>query len=165
MKLIHAQLLQVAFVAVVALSVNAPSWAAAPNVVGTWKLVSSVTEELATGKKAPLLGEHPKGYLIYTPQGRMMGLVVHETRSPPKVDEDRINLHKYMVSYSGRYTIEGDKVVHHVDISWDEALTGTDLVRFFKLEGDRLTITTAPAKNVITGPETSAGVLVWEREH
>ena len=98
MKLIHAQLLQVACVAVVALSVNAPSWAAAPNVVGTWKLVSSVTEELATGKRAPLLGEHPKGYLIYTPQGRMMVLIVHETRSPPKVDEDRINLHKYMVS-------------------------------------------------------------------
>ena len=37
-------LLQIACVAVVALSVNAPSWAAAPNVVGTWKLVSSVTD-------------------------------------------------------------------------------------------------------------------------
>jgi hypothetical protein len=165
MKLIHRQLLQVAGVAVVVLGVNAPSWGAEPSVVGNWKLVSYVSEELATGKKTAPLGEHPKGYLIYTPQGRMMALIAHETRSPPKVDEDRINLHKYMVSYSGRYTIEGDKVVHHVDISWDEALTGTDLVRFFKLEGDRLTITTAPAKNVITGPETSAGVLVWEREH
>ena len=56
-------------------------------------------------------------------------------------------------------------MVHHVDISGSETLTGTDLVRFFTLEGDRLTITTAPAKDVITGPETSAGVLVWEREH
>ena len=91
-------------------------------------------------------------------------MVVHETRSPPKVDEDRIDLHKDMVSYWGRYTVEGDKVVHHVDVSWDEALTGTDLVRFFKREGDRLTITTAPSKNLITGVE-STRVLVFEREH
>src|SRR5215469_10683114 len=87
MKLIRPQLLQVACVAVVALGVNAPSWGAEPNVVGNWKLVSFATEELTTGKKTPLLGEHPMGYLIYTPQGRMMGLIVHETRSPPKVDE------------------------------------------------------------------------------
>src|SRR5215475_5135334 len=164
MKLIRPQLLQVACVAVVALCANAPSWGAEPNIVGNWKLVSLVTEELATGKKRAQLGEHPKGYLIYTPQGRMMALLVHETRSPPKVDEDRINLHKYMVSYSGRYTVEGDKVVHHVDVSWNEALTGTDLVRFFKREGDRLTITTAPSKNLITGVE-STRVLVFEREH
>jgi len=141
MKLISPQLLQVAGVAVVVLCANAASWGAEPNIVGSWKLVSYVSEELATGKTTAPLGEHPKGYLIYTPQGRMMGLLVHEKRSPPKVDEDRINLHKYMVSYSGRYTVEGDKVVHHVDVSWNEALSGSDQVRLFKLEGDRLTIT------------------------
>jgi len=139
------------------------SMAAEPNVVGNWKLVSFVTEEIATGKRTNLLGEHPKGYLIYTPQGRMVALLVHETRSVPKVDEDRINLHKYMYAYSGRYTIDGEKVVHHVDISWNEAWTGTNQVRFIKLEGDQLTIKSAPAKNAITGIE-STGVLVWERE-
>ena len=164
MKLARSQLLQVAGVAVVALCVNAPSWGAEPNVVGNWKLVSFVTEELATGKKTPLLGEHPKGYLIYTPQGRMVALGVHETRNPPKVDEDRINLHKYMFAYSGRYTVDGDKVVHHVDVSWSEDFTGVDLIRFFKLEGDRLTITTAPSKSAIIGVEATS-VLVWEREH
>jgi hypothetical protein len=46
-----------------------------------------------------------------------------------------------MVAYSGRYTIEGDKVVHHVDISWNESWTGTDQVRFLNLEGDKLTVT------------------------
>ena len=164
MKLIHAQLLQVACVAVVAFGVNARSWGAEPNVVGNWRIVSFLTEELATGKKTALLGERPKGYLIYTPQGRMMGLLVHETRSPPKGDEDRINLHKYMYAYSGRYTVEGDKVVHHVDVSWNEAWTGTDQVRFVKVEGDRLTITSAPQKSAITGAEVSS-VVVFEREH
>ena len=164
MKLIRPQLLRVAGVAVLALCANAPSWGAEPNIVGNWKVVSYVTEELTTGKKMPLLGEHPKGYLIYTPQGRMIGLMVHETRSPPKGDEDRINLHKYMVSYSGRYAVEGNKVVHHVDVSWNEAFTGTDLVRFFKLEGDRLTLTTAPFKSAVMGVEVIS-VVVLEREH
>jgi hypothetical protein len=165
-KFIRPQLLQVACVAVVAFGINAPSWGAEPNVVGTWKLVSFVTQELRTGKKTSLWGEHPKGYLIYTPEGRMMALIVHEIRSPPKVDEDRINLHKNMAAYSGRYTVEGDKVVHHVDASWNEAFTGTDQVRFVKIEGDRLTITTAPSKTtpLMPGVETTS-VLVWEREH
>jgi hypothetical protein len=163
MKLIRRQLLQVAGAAVAALGVNSSSGAES-TVVGNWKLVSFVSEELATGKKIALLGEHPKGYLIYTPQGRMMAIIVHETRSPPKVDEDRINLHKYMYAYSGRYAVEGEKVVHHVDISWNESWTGTDQVRFFKLEGDSLTITTAPQKNAISGIEYIA-ILVWEREH
>src|SRR5215470_1378894 len=164
MKLIRPQLLHVAGVAVLALCANAPSWGAEPNVVSNWKLVSYVSDELATGKKTAPLGEHPKGYLIYTPQGRMMALILHETRSPPKVDEDRINLHKYMAAYSDRYTVEGNKVVHHVDVSWNEDFTGLHLVRFVKVEADRLTITTAPGKNAITGTETT-GVLVWELEH
>jgi hypothetical protein len=164
MRFIRPQLLQVACVAVVALCANVPSWGAEPNIVGNWKLVSLVSEELATGKKTAPLGEHPKGYLIYTPQRRMMALIVHETRSPPKVDEDRINLHKYMISQSGRYTVEGDKVVHHVDVSWDENGTGVDLVRLFKLEGDRLTLTTAPSKSSVMGVQVTS-VLVWEREH
>jgi len=60
-----------------------------------------------------------------------------------------------MGAYSGRYTVEGDKVVHRVDVSWNEAWTGTDQVRFVKVEGDRLTITTAPGKNPITGAQTT----------
>jgi hypothetical protein len=132
------------------------------TIVGTWKQVSYFTEELATGKRTALLGEHPKGYLIYTPEGRMIMLAVHETRSPAKTDGDRIDLHKNMFAYSGRYTIEGNKIIHHVDISSNEIWTG-DLVRYFNLDGDVLTIKTAPSKNVITGKE-SVSTLVWQRE-
>ena len=131
------------------------------KIVGNWRLVSLFTKEIATGKTTSPLGEHPKGYLIYTPEGRMVALLVHEKRSPPQADEDRITLHKYMVAYSGRYSVGGDKVVHDVDISLNESWTGTDQVRFFELEGDKLTIT-APV-DAINGLE-STSVLIWERE-
>ena len=67
-----------------------------------------------------------------------------------------------MIAYAGTYTVESGKVVHHVDISWNERFTGTDLVRFYKLAGDTLTITTAPSKSVIDGKE-SRTVLVWKK--
>ena len=47
--------------------------------------------------------------------------------------------------------MENEKVVHPVDISWNEAWTGTDQVRFFKLDGNILTITAAPNKSPIDG--------------
>src|SRR5215467_15867548 len=76
MKLIHAQLLQIACVAVVALSVNAPSWGAEPNVVGTWKVVSFVAEELATGKKTAIGAGLAFASLFPEPNGgnRVLGI-------------------------------------------------------------------------------------------
>jgi hypothetical protein len=67
-----------------------------------------------------------------------------------------------MVSYTGRYTIAGDKVTHHVDVAWNEAWIGTDLVRSFKITGDRLIITTAPTKYGIDGVE-QVSTLTLER--
>jgi hypothetical protein len=115
------------------------------DLVGTWKFVSYLLTD-AQGKNVNVMGEHPDGYLIYTPEGRMMVIVVAENRKPPATDADRIALHKFMVAYSGRYTVDGGKVIHHVDVSWNQAWTGTDLVRFFKREADKLVITTSPTQ-------------------
>ena len=57
--------------------------------------------------------------------------------------------------------MQPDKVIHHVDISWNEAWTGTDQVRPYKLEGNILTITTFN-KSPVDGREGST-VLVWEK--
>lgn len=116
------------------------------GLVGTWKFLSYLRTDPQTGKNIEIMGASPKGHLIYTPQGRMMVIVVAADREPIKSDEDRIALHKRMVAYTGLYSVEGNQVVHHVDASWDPAWIGTDLVRRFKIDGDRLTITTAPTK-------------------
>jgi len=58
-----------------------------------------------------------------------------------------------MLAYAGTYTLYDDRVVHHIDASWNQAWTGTDQVRFYKLQEDVLTITSAPAKDPGTGEE------------
>jgi hypothetical protein len=134
-------------------------------VLGTWKLKSFVRELTATGERIHQFGEHPSGYLSYSADGRMYTIITSDNRIRPRdenpADEERVKLHRTMIAYAGTYTLENDKVTHHVDVSWNEVRTGGDEVRFYKLEGNILTITTAPNKN-LDGRE-GRGVVVWEK--
>ncbi len=85
-----------------------------------------------------------------------------KSRSPTATDEERAKLHQAMFAYAGSYALDGDKVIHHVDVAWNESWTGTDLVRFYKLEDDILTITTAPNKSPLDGRE-GRSILTWEK--
>ena len=58
-----------------------------------------------------------------------------------------------MLAYAGTYTLDDEKVVHHVDASWNQAWTGTDLVRPYRLDGDLLTISGASSKDPVTGED------------
>ena len=77
-------------------------------------------------------------------------------------DEERVKLFSTMISYAGTYTFDAEKVVHHVDISWNQNWTGTNQVRFCKIDGDTLTITSAPSRNFTDGRE-GRSILVWEK--
>jgi hypothetical protein len=152
---------------VMALVMNASVSLAGDNLLlGTWKLKSFVRQDVATGERGPALDEHPEGYLGYGPDGRMYALFVAGGRLVPAGDQptdaERAQLHKSMLAYAGTYTIAGDKVVHHIDIAWNNARLGSDQVRFFKLDGDRLTLTTERNKSPIDGRE-GFGVLEFER--
>ncbi len=71
----------------------------------------------------------------------------------PPSDEEKIALFDTMFAYSGSYTVESDRVVHHIDMSWNEAWSGTEQVRFCKVDGHTLTYTSVPAKNPFDGRE------------
>jgi Lipocalin-like domain len=135
------------------------------SLVGTWKLMSFARQDVATGESRPALGEHPEGYLGYASDGRMYALFVAGGRVVPgdqPTDGELVQLHKSMLAYAGTYAIAGDKVVHHIDIAWNNARLGTDQVRFFKLDGDKLTLTTERNKSPIDGSE-GFGMLKFER--
>ena len=134
--------------------------------IGTWKLKSYVREVAATGERYNERGEHPNGYLSYAADGRMYAIITWDSRAAPgdvvPTNEERVRLFSTMISYAGTYTFDEEKVVHHVDISWNQNWTGTDQVRFYKLDGNTLTITSALARNFTDGRE-GRSILVWER--
>jgi hypothetical protein len=148
------------------LDVPKTALAAENPILGTWKLQSLVYEATATGQRSSPFGDHPDGYLSYSPDGRMYAIGVAEDRLKPldlvPTDEEKVKLQGSMFAYAGTYMADGEKVVHHVDISWNQSWTGTSLVRFYKLDSNTLTITTAPARSALDGEEGQF-ILVWEK--
>ncbi|HLM82321.1 MAG TPA: lipocalin-like domain-containing protein [Terriglobales bacterium] len=137
-------------------------------ILGTWKLVSYVREELPSGAKSDVMGAHPSGYINYGPDGRMIVIIVGSDRKKPAgavaTPDEAEALIRSMLAYAGTYTIDSQAktVTHHIDISWDQSRTGTDHVRSYKLEGNHLTLTTEPSTDPATGKKT-VRTLLWER--
>jgi hypothetical protein len=131
--------------------------------VGNWKLISY---KLIVGNDEPrdFLGQQPKGYLILTPEGRMMALLTSDTRKFGPSDAERAELEKSMIAYSGKYRIEGGDFITTVDTSWNEAWNGTEQRRHYSVEGDKLMIEAAPQPSTVFLGKTSYGKLVWERD-
>jgi hypothetical protein len=96
----------------------------------------------------------------------MYAIFIRQDRIFPRdvvpTEEEGVQLLGSMVAYAGTYTLGDKKVVHHIDISWNQGWTGTDQVRFFELDGERLTITTAPYRSYLDGRE-GRSILVWDK--
>jgi hypothetical protein len=146
----------------------APQLSAANHnrLVGVWKLLSLQIEYQDGSPTRATYGEHPTGYLIFTSEGRMMAVIEAEGRKAPSTDEDRASLLNSMFAYSGSYHIEGDKWITRVDVAWTPAWDGTDQVRTFKLDGDRLSVKSmwqqSPTANS-PGSPMARGILMFER--
>lgn len=136
-----------------------------PSLFGSWKLVSLVYEFQDGRPSVPLLGEHPIGYLMLAPSGRMAAVLEGEGRKPAKTDEERSALLKTLISYSGKYRIEGDKWITKVDASWNGAWNGTEQVRNYQLDGDKLFVTSMWQPNsTMAGNPVAHAIMEWARE-
>jgi Lipocalin-like domain len=136
------------------------------DLLGTWKLIAVVNADAATGAKSDLFGSNPVGYINYAPDGRMMVIQVRNDRKKPAgptaSTEESAALFKGLLGYAGTYTINGDEITHHVDISWNESWTGTDQTRRFKIEGDRLSLSMGPSPNPVDG-RMGVRTVVWQK--
>lgn len=131
--------------------------------VGIWKLVSWETEFQGSSERVSSYGQNPKGYLILTREGRMMAMLEGEGRKAAQTDEERSNLLRTMVAYTGKYKLKGNTWTTKVDAAWNPAWIGTEQERTFKLEGDKLYITSMWQSNVNLSGKMARGILVWER--
>jgi len=137
------------------------------KLVGTWKLVSA-SSTTSTGERieAPY-GPDPAGFLTYGGDGRMTSLISYGGRKPLSFgggtrspQEEQAEAFNTFLAYAGRYTLEGDKVIHHVEISSIENYVKRDLARSIKFEGDRITLTTPPMS--VNG-KIQTIELIWQR--
>jgi hypothetical protein len=149
------------------LLLSAPLHAASDKdkIVGTWKLVAVEYEDAQTKERTPVLGEHPRGYQIATPEGRWIALVTADGRPVPKTDEERAKALRSMIGYSGRYRVEANKVITKVEVAWNEAWVGGEQVRFLRFEGDDLLhIESPPMPHPNVNDRTVRVIVTWKRD-
>jgi hypothetical protein len=133
------------------------------QVIGTWQLDSVVYEDPATGERTHPLGEHPTGLQIATPQGEWLALVTAEGRPVPSNDAERAAALRSMISYTGKWHLDGDHVVTHVAAAWNQAWVDTDQVRFWKREGDLLLLSSPPQPHPNLLGKMVKIIVIWKK--
>ena len=134
------------------------------TVVGTWRVTSCSVLTLDTNEVSRPYGDNPIGYLQYSPGGHMVAFVQTgdpKRTTPPFSDSDRAELHKGIIAYAGTYSVDGNKVTHHVVASCRPDWIGSDEVRYIELNGKNLIIKTPPETDP-TGKQVVA-TLTFER--
>ncbi|RAM49106.1 MAG: hypothetical protein C6Y22_24205 [Hapalosiphonaceae cyanobacterium JJU2] len=139
------------------------------NFIGVWKLSSWKTES-SDGNMIYPYGKNPIGYLTYTQDGYVSVNIMKNNCLPLEISsEELVKIRKILlnpwllfrngrksikaitryfqasinyISYSGKYEIRGDKVIHHVEVSLIPDWIGTDLERTFEITSHKLLLTT-----------------------
>jgi hypothetical protein len=137
------------------------------KLTGTWKLVSATSKTPSGENSDPPYGPSPSGILTYTGDGRVSALVSYAGRKPlsfgaetPALQAEQAEAFKTFLAYGGRYTLNGDKVNHHIEISSIQNFVGKDLVRTVKFQGDQIVLTTPPTP--VNG-KIQIIELIWKR--
>lgn len=135
----------------------------AKDLVGTWQLVSNVITR--DGKKTDQFGPNPHGVLFFTANGRYVLSIVRDDL-PKFSGGGRMNgtaaenqaIVQGSISHFGTYSVDGGKIVFHVEHATFPNWDGGTQARPFKLSGDDLSFFVAAAS---AGGGSSE--VVWKR--
>jgi hypothetical protein len=135
--------------------------------IGTWRLSAYKAE--VDGKTGFPLGAHATGQLVYDANGYMAAQIAGEHRTRLSTEDYRKlamtetdAAFKSYVAYFGTYEVDAvnKKVIHHVQACLLPNWAGTDLIRCYEFEANRLILRTEP---VSRGGHQIVLTLVWER--
>jgi hypothetical protein len=139
---------------------------AADALVGAWRLVSW-ENRAADGQVTYPMGPDALGSLLYTADGRFSVTISRVGRAPFAAGdllgggtEEKARAVEGFVAYAGRYSFQGDRVIHHVELSLFPNWVGSDQERWVELAGDRLTLSASP---LLLAGKWQVPRLVWER--
>ena len=133
--------------------------------VGSWKLISTHGLNQYDGGKAV-------GMITYDNSGHMSVHIARTDRPPlatPRsktTDQERAAAFDTYIAYYGTYTFEPENgiVIHHLEGSLSPGQIGQDNIRYFELQGNRLTLSIAnDGKGGRFARKDAVNHLIWER--
>jgi len=132
------------------------------TLVGTWKLLSAASQTSSGERNEAPYGPNPSGFLTYTADGRVTALISYGGRKLLQARaamEEQAEAFKTFLAYAGRYTLSGDQITHHIEVSSIQNYVGKDLVRTIRFADDRIILVTPPT--LVNGKVQSVE-LVWQ---
>jgi hypothetical protein len=159
-------------------------------IIGTWTLTSYARIDLSTKAATRDYGEHPSGYVKYAANGTMVLVVTRASASqgdagtleeqsgessstPSEIPQKFFSMDEFSVppdsksvpavrTYLATYRVDGNHLIYHIDSAWTPTWIGTTQVRYFAIEGNKLTLTSEPRKS-INGDAEIISVATFER--
>jgi hypothetical protein len=134
--------------------------------LGTWRLVA-MERRARDGEISYPFGPAPVGHLTYSADGHMSAIITPAGRPAPSSgnlreasEAEKLAIFEGCTAYAGACEFLGDRVVHHVEVSLNPSLVGTDQVRLVELDGDRLVL--IPPARTVNGEAVTTRVS-WVR--
>jgi hypothetical protein len=136
------------------------------QLVGSYRLLS-FEHYSDDGEIGRPFGEHPRGFILYTPQHYMSAILMRADR--PNFDAgdilggndgEKAAAFASSSAYAGRWEIVGTQIIHHLEATTYPNWTDTDQPRDFELTDTHFTL--FPPKMIMEG-KVRHGRVHWER--
>jgi len=115
--------------------------------IGAWALLEWQVESAGSGRITWPFGRDADGLLVYAESGWMSATLSQRARSAMpfasmrQADEARrARIATEYLAYTGRWSVEGETVVHSVTLSLNPGLIGTEQRRHAEVAGAELTL-------------------------
>ena len=131
------------------------------SLVGTWKVLSFWIEFEESDDRDEPYGANPEGYVVLT-EKRLIAVITGPNR---EMDQSAGRLFDSMMAYSGRYRLQSDDCfITTVDSAWLPTWLGTEQVRYFKINGEKLSVMGLFRENPKYPGRRVRGVLTGRKE-
>lgn len=141
---------------------------AAQKFIGAWRLVG--IEGVGRGTGA---GDRPTGIIVYDRTGHVAVQITYKPNRPAfarglgaGTAEEKAAAFDSYAAYYGTFTVDpaAGLVIHHLEGSLDPNNVGKDNVRYYELEGNRMTLDIADdSKGRRLSRKDTVRHLIWER--
>lgn len=135
--------------------------------IGTWKLVA-VEIRFSNGDIIYPWGLQAAGHLVYAADGYMSAVISAGERAHFATDdlltgtiEEQARAARSYISYGGPYEVQGNEVIHHVEVSLFPNWIGQQQRRFIEtVDAEQLVLRSAP---LLASGREGIGYLIWKR--
>ena len=139
------------------------------GLTGRWRLLTWRSVDDATGATlGHPFGEAAAGAVVYSPGGWMYGQLSADPRPSMSTSDaiggpemERAAAYSTYVAYWGRYEVEDDRIVHHIEHSLFPSWAGAAQVRYFTVVDGILVLRTP---RIEVGGDVVVNELRWQRE-